>query len=110
MGTRIVSDLAGSRAIESRKQSARRSPFGGRLAFDQANAKETDFSRCRRPGGPIGHSFYPARYFEKSLIADQPTKKFCEIAAIPVSPSYCVKLARVFSARRSGVKSGRAFV
>jgi hypothetical protein len=37
---------------------------------------------------PIGDSFYPAAYFEKGLVAIQPTKKFCEIAAIPVSPSY----------------------
>jgi hypothetical protein len=35
----------------------------------------------------IEHSFYPAAVFENGLVANQPTKKFCEIAAIAVSPS-----------------------
>jgi hypothetical protein len=81
MGTRIVSNPAGSRAIKSRKESARRSPSAGRLAFDQANAKETGFSRCGRASRPIGYSFYLTTYFEKSPVAGQPTKNFCEIAA-----------------------------
>jgi hypothetical protein len=62
----------------------------------KSQRKEMDHSRFGRRRGQIKHSFYGAPYFEKDLIANRPTKKFCEIAAIPVSPSYCVKLARVF--------------
>jgi hypothetical protein len=50
------------------------------------------FDRVSAPGCiQIKHSFYPAPYFENGLIANAPTKKFCEIAAIPVSPSYPVE-------------------
>jgi hypothetical protein len=57
-----------------------------------------DFSRFGHLGRSISHSFHAAGLFEKSLVANQPTKKFCEIAAVAVSPSYCAELARAFSA------------
>jgi hypothetical protein len=44
------------------------------------------------------HSFYPAAFYEKGVISNQPTKKFCEIAVVAVSPSYCLELTRVLAA------------
>jgi hypothetical protein len=55
-----------------------------------------DFSRFGRLGRSISHSFYSTALFETGLVAIQPTKKFCEIAAVAVSPSYCAELARAF--------------
>jgi hypothetical protein len=46
--------------------------------------------RPRRLGE--SHSFYRAAFCEKTVVATRPTKKFCEIAAAPVSPSYCLQI------------------
>jgi hypothetical protein len=57
------------------------------LSFDLKNRNAMDFF-LSAVGGKIRYSFYRSRYFEKGFIANWPTKKFCEIAAISVWPSY----------------------
>jgi hypothetical protein len=38
---------------------------------------------------PISHSFYFSAICEKSVVSNQLTKKFCEIAVVAVSSSLC---------------------
>jgi hypothetical protein len=53
------------------------------------------------------HYFYGAAFCEKSVIAIRPTKKFCEIAVAPVSPSYCLQINADFAALLLRVKRRR---
>jgi hypothetical protein len=60
-----------------------------RFRFDPGNPKEEiNPFRFRGGRGKIRCFFYPSPYFEKGFIANRPTKKSCEIAAILVWPSY----------------------
>jgi hypothetical protein len=74
------------------------------FADSVAHPKKINLSRFSHASRHIRHSFYLAAYFENGLTANRPTKKFCEIAAVLVSPSYCTELVRGFLARRRCVR------
>jgi hypothetical protein len=67
---------------------ARRSPSAGAFLFDPKYGSRMGVcAPCRRADKPISDSFYLRTICEKSVISNRLIKKFCEIAAVLVSPA-----------------------